>query len=60
MVPMMTPLNMQLVGTHHLGIDDTRNIARVLQRLLIDGALVQITARKKKDGSIEYVFQNRI
>ncbi|KAL8131530.1 putative exonuclease domain-containing protein At3g15140 [Apium graveolens] len=30
MVLMMTPLNMQLVGTHHLGIDDTRNIARVL------------------------------
>lgn len=48
MVTMMKELQIPMVGSHHLGIDDTRNIARVLQHMLLDGALVQITARRKK------------
>ncbi|KAK1366269.1 hypothetical protein POM88_041830 [Heracleum sosnowskyi] len=40
MVPMLHQLKMQVLGTHNVGIDDTRNITRVLQRLIIDGAVV--------------------
>ncbi|KAI3966505.1 hypothetical protein MKW92_017192 [Papaver armeniacum] len=62
MVTMMKELNMPLVGKHHLGIDDTKNIARVLQRILIDGALIQITARRSSGSldKVEFLFKNRI
>lgn len=60
MVPMLHQLEMQVLGTHHVGIDDTRNIARVLQRLIIDGAVVQLTGWKERDGTVEYLFNNRI
>lgn len=59
---MMKELNMPLVGKHHLGIDDTKNIARVLQRILVDGALMQITARRSSSSleKVEFLFKNRI
>lgn len=60
MVPMLRQLKMQVLGTHHVGIDDTRNIARVLQRLIIDGAVLQLTGWKERDGKVEYLFNNRI
>ncbi|XP_026448423.1 uncharacterized exonuclease domain-containing protein At3g15140-like isoform X2 [Papaver somniferum] len=62
MVTMMKELNMPLVGKHHLGIDDTKNIARVLQRILVDGALMQITARRSSSSleKVEFLFKNRI
>ena len=60
MVPMLSQLKMQVLGTHHVGIDDTRNIARVLQRLIIDGAVLQLTGWKTMNGKVEYLFNNRI
>ncbi|CDP12414.1 unnamed protein product [Coffea canephora] len=51
---MMRELQIPLLGSHHLGIDDTKNIARVVQHMLIDGALLQITARRLR-GSPEKV-----
>ncbi|KAI3963182.1 hypothetical protein MKX01_030312 [Papaver californicum] len=62
MVTMMKELNMPLVGKQHLGIDDTRNIARVLQCILVDGALIQITARRSSSSleKVEFLFKNRI
>lgn len=51
---------MLLVGNDHLGIDVTMNIARVLQRLIIDGSVLQITARRNNDGEVKYLFTNRI
>ncbi|CAJ2645449.1 uncharacterized exonuclease domain-containing protein At3g15140 [Trifolium pratense] len=62
MVTMMKELQIPLVGSHHLGIDDTKNIARVLQHMLIDGALVQITARKnaRSPQDVNFLFKNRI
>jgi len=59
---MMKELRIPLVGSHHLGIDDTKNIARVLQHMLADGALVQITARRNSDSpeNVEFLFKNRI
>ncbi|KAK4795231.1 hypothetical protein SAY86_013225 [Trapa natans] len=33
-------------GSHHLGFDDTKNIAWVLQLTLLDGAEMKITAWK--------------
>ena len=62
MVTMMRELEIPLVGSHHLGIDDTKNITRVLQHMLIDGALLQITARRdpKSPSNVEFLFKDRI
>ncbi|KAK7313091.1 hypothetical protein VNO77_37489 [Canavalia gladiata] len=62
MVTMMKELQIPLMGSHHLGIDDTKNIARVLQHMLVDGALIQITARRnpKSPGDVHFLFKNRI
>ncbi|KAL4619728.1 hypothetical protein ACB092_06G101300 [Castanea dentata] len=62
MMTMMKELRIPVVGSHHLGIDDTKNIARVLQHMLADGALIQITARRNSDSpeNIEFLFKNRI
>ncbi|EXB75036.1 hypothetical protein L484_012160 [Morus notabilis] len=62
MVTMMKELDIPLVGSHHLGFDDTKNISRVLQRMLGDGALIPITARRKPDhpNDVEFLFKNRI
>lgn len=62
MLTMMRELQMPLVGSHHLGIDDTKNITRVLQHMIIDGAVLQITARRNCDSpeSVEFLYKNRI
>ncbi|PKU73257.1 uncharacterized exonuclease domain-containing protein At3g15140 isoform X2 [Dendrobium catenatum] len=59
---MMRQLGIPLLGSHHLGIDDAKNIARVLQRLLADGALLKITARRSfaNPSDVEFLFKNRI
>ncbi|XP_057474857.1 uncharacterized exonuclease domain-containing protein At3g15140 [Actinidia eriantha] len=62
MITMMKELQIPLVGSHHLGIDDTKNIARVLQHMVTDGALLQITARRNPEDpeNVEFLFTNRI
>ncbi|KAL5998823.1 hypothetical protein ACLOJK_009771 [Asimina triloba] len=62
MMTMMKELGIPLAGSHHLGIDDSKNISRVLQRMLADGAVVQITARRnpRAPGGVEFLFKNRI
>lgn len=62
MMTMMKELKLPLLGSHHLGFDDTKNISRVLQRMLADGAVLQITARRNLDQpeSVEFLFKNRI
>ncbi|KAK1286706.1 putative exonuclease domain-containing protein [Acorus calamus] len=62
MMPMMRQLQIPLEGSHHLGIDDAKNIARLLQRMLADGALLQVTARKNSRiaGGVEFLFERRI
>lgn len=62
MTTMMRELQIPLLGSHHLGIDDTKNITRVLQHMLVDGALIQITARRnpKSLGDVNFLFKNRI
>ncbi|XP_076883138.1 putative exonuclease domain-containing protein At3g15140 [Bidens hawaiensis] len=59
---MMNELKIPLLGSHHLGIDDTKNIARVLQRMLMDGAVLKITARRNRlvPDKVEFMFENRI
>lgn len=61
MMSLMKQLEIPSLGCHHLGIDDSKNIARVLQRMLVDGALMQVTA-KRNPGSqkVEFLFENRI
>ncbi|OMO74916.1 Exonuclease [Corchorus capsularis] len=61
MMSMMNQLNIRPLGSHHLGIDDSKNIARVLQHMLADGAVMQITARRNPTSQkVEYQFENRI
>lgn len=57
---MLNQRGIQALGSHHLGIDDSKNIARVLQRLLSDGAILQITARRTSPNNVKFLFQNRI
>jgi len=44
MAGMLSKLGLQLEGRHHSGLDDCRNIARILQTLCRDGASVDITS----------------
>lgn len=37
MEEMLSALNMELEGRHHSGIDDTRNLVRIVQYLLKGG-----------------------
>ena len=37
-------LGLALEGRHHSGIDDSRNIARILQRMIADGYVPAPTA----------------
>ncbi|CAN8259297.1 unnamed protein product [Cochlearia groenlandica] len=62
MVSMMRQCGIRLMGSHHLGIDDTKNITRVVQRMLSEGAILKITARRKKSDmrKVEFLFKNRI
>ncbi|KAL1815311.1 hypothetical protein ACET3Z_017885 [Daucus carota] len=60
MLAMMGQLQMPLVGNHHLGIDDATNITRILQRLIVDGSVLRITARRNSDKKVEFLFENRI
>ncbi|XP_008226429.1 PREDICTED: uncharacterized exonuclease domain-containing protein At3g15140 [Prunus mume] len=62
MMTMMKELHLPLLGSHHLGFDDSKNIARVVQHMLADGALIQITARRNSDSpeKVEFLFKNRI
>ncbi|KAF5201496.1 Eri1 exoribonuclease [Thalictrum thalictroides] len=59
---MMDELQIPLLGTHHLGIDDSKNIVRVMQRMLSDGVVMQITARRSvsSHGTVQFLFKNRI
>ncbi|KAK4342088.1 hypothetical protein RND71_037904 [Anisodus tanguticus] len=63
MLSMMRELQIPLSGSHHLGIDDSNNVARVIHRMRSpDGALLQITARRdpRSPEKVEFLFKNRI
>uniref|UniRef100_A0A453S9G6 Exonuclease domain-containing protein n=1 Tax=Aegilops tauschii subsp. strangulata TaxID=200361 RepID=A0A453S9G6_AEGTS len=61
MMTMMRELQIPIVGSHHLGMDDVKNITRVVQRMLADGSVIQITARRQPDTSdVKFLFNNRI
>ncbi|KAL1537727.1 hypothetical protein AAHA92_30212 [Salvia divinorum] len=62
MLSMMRELRLKPLGSHHLGIDDSKNIARVLQHMLTDGAFMQITAKRthSSPSAVRFLFQNRI
>lgn len=62
MMTMLRELEIPLLGSHHLGIDDAKNIARVLQRMLADGVILQITAKRSSSaqGDVKFLFTNRI
>lgn len=62
MLAMLKGLNIPLSGTHHVGLDDAHNIARILQRMLAHGATVKISAKRKASDSkaVRWTFTNRV
>ncbi|KAI9329635.1 ribonuclease H-like domain-containing protein [Obelidium mucronatum] len=55
MVRMLNIMNEKLVGTHHSGIDDSRNIVTIAKWLLRDGHLFRVTSleQKRQEGGVE-------
>lgn len=62
MLKMIQGLKMPLLGTHHVGLDDALSITRILQRMLIHGAKMQLTAKRKAGDTkaVKFTFKNRI
>lgn len=58
----MEQLKIPMLGSHHLGFDDTKNITKVLLRMLADGAVISITARRYPDSpaNVHFLCKNRI
>lgn len=54
---MLKGLQMPMAGTHHVGLDDAHNIARVLQRVLLDGGIVKVTAKRSVENPSEVKFR---
>lgn len=62
MLSMLQGLHIPLSGTHHVGLDDAHNISRVLQRMLIQKAVVKVTAERygPKSSDVRFMFKWRI
>ena len=60
MKTMLRELDIPLLGSHHLGIDDAKNIARVVQRMMTDGASLKITAKRISSSEVKFLFKDRI
>ena len=53
MAGMLSELKMELVGKHHSGIDDCRNICRIVQRMIQEGCVIQETYNNIKPSKEE-------
>jgi len=60
MKEMLDGLSIPLEGNHHSGLDDTKNIAKVVKRIIGDGGIINITASREANGRISFVFEDRI
>jgi len=49
MVKMLNRMNIPLEGRHHSGIDDCKNITKIVQRMLQDGAILNTNGRLRND-----------
>ena len=49
MINMLTKLNLDIIGKHHSGIDDCRNIMRIVIRMIDDGFKCNFLLNKIKD-----------
>ncbi|GAQ89105.1 hypothetical protein KFL_004870100 [Klebsormidium nitens] len=59
MRPMLRDLQLPLWGTHHVGLDDAHNIARIMQRMLVQGARFVISGQRLQNGEIKFLFRRR-
>jgi ERI1 exoribonuclease 3 len=59
MKPLLRELQIPLVGTHHVGLDDAHNITRIMQRMLAQGARFKITGKRLESGEIRFMFKRR-
>lgn len=48
MPEMLKGLNIRLEGRHHSGIDDCRNITKIVRKMLQDGAVLRVTGSDKR------------
>jgi inhibitor of KinA sporulation pathway (predicted exonuclease) len=56
---MLSWLNMVLIGFVHLGMHDVENIARIMVRMMEDGAIIDTTAQRNQEGQIEFKFDQK-
>lgn len=48
-----------LLGCQHLGIDVVQSITKLLQRMLADGAVMEVTKRNNVDSqNVEFLLEN--
>ena len=47
---MLNLLDMELIGKHHSGIDDCRNTANILIKMLKEGSMVKTTFNQNSAG----------
>ena len=61
MASLLRTLNMKLYGTHHLGMDDTYNISRLVIQFIVDknNAIFDYTAYRNEYGKVFYKNNNR-
>lgn len=46
MANMLKELNLPLVGKHHSGIDDCRNITAIVTKMINDGFVFEVTSQR--------------
>ena len=49
MTDMLNKLNLPLVGRHHSGLDDCKNIAQIVCRMIDDGCTFKLTQQHRRD-----------
>ncbi|TPX33912.1 hypothetical protein SmJEL517_g03384 [Synchytrium microbalum] len=57
---MLSKLNLPLVGRHHSGIDDARNIASIVKKVIRDGHVVDVTFKPRGVGKDAAAVKNGI
>ena len=61
MAPLLKYLGIPLDGKHHLGMDDTFNIGKIMIRVMEDGAIIRETANRRSiNDQTEFVYEDRI
>lgn len=59
MADMLHKLNLPLVGRHHSGLDDCKNIAQIVCRMIDDGCTFKLTQQRREKAAATQAAQDR-